>query len=407
MHREYFSTKALWDGQSDGMQKTITYSLRVLWLAILLLSGVWLQGQTRYIATNDDSAFPFLTGVSFFAIGPTGALTFQQDVPTGGFGIGGGYFGANRVVAASDGSENCVYASEAGDGEIVGISVETLTVGGSATGSSTDTGTSNGIGLLVENGYLYASFTDSNTIGTFKIESGCGLMFIDDTDVKGLNGGVINAMAAQGHILVASFTDGSIESFDLSSGTPVSNGDEQISSAAVRFAFATYPNQVEITKDGHFAIFGDTSTSMVVEVSDLSSGVLSKTVVYASNRGISSSTIRLSPDESVLYVVNTQGDGVTAYFLNSNTGALTYGCRSGPIRGQSASWSYLANARLRDQTGNGGAIYVAEFGSVPGIALINFTASSNSCTLQEGAGSPYADTNSSLLSIETVSSSSF
>jgi len=389
------------------MQKTITYSSSSILLITVLLSAACLRGQTRYVATNDDSAFPFPTGVSFYSIESTGALTFQRQVLTGGFGIGGGYFGANRVVAASDGSQSCVYASEAGDGQIVGISVETLTVGGSATGSSTDAGTSNGIGLLVENGYLYASFTDSNTIGTFKIESGCSLMFIDDTGVKGLDGGVINAMAAQGHILVASFTDGSIESFDISDGTPASNGDEQISSGAARFAFATYPNQVEITKDGHFAIFGDTSTSTVVEISDLSSGTLSKTVVYSSNRGISSSTIKLSPDESVLYVVNTQGDSVTAYFLNNSTGALTYGCKSGPIRGQSASWSYLANARLRDQTGSGGALYVAEFGSSPGIALINFTVSGNSCTLQESVSSPYLDTNSSLLSIETASSASF
>ena len=138
-----------------------------------------------------------------------------------------------------------------------GYLVDTLTVGGSATGSSTDAGTSNGIGLNIQGGYLYATFTDSNTIGTFKIESGCTLMFINDTSALGLNSGVINAMASHGHMLIASYTDGSIQSFDISNGTPISNGDEQISTATVKSGDSTFPNQIEITRDGHYAIFGD------------------------------------------------------------------------------------------------------------------------------------------------------
>ena len=64
-----------------------------------------------------------------------------------------------------------------------GIFVSTLTVGGSAKGSPTDGGTSNGIGLAMNNQYLYASFTDSNTIGTFSVQSGCSLTFLNDTAV--------------------------------------------------------------------------------------------------------------------------------------------------------------------------------------------------------------------------------
>ena len=68
-------------------------------------------------------------------------------------------------------------------------------------------------------------------------------------------------MAIHGNIMIATYTDGSIESFNISSGTPVSNGDEQYSTATLNSQDATYPNSIDITSDGHYAIFGDTSTS--------------------------------------------------------------------------------------------------------------------------------------------------
>ena len=376
--------------------------------AMCIATGSAAQAQTRYLVTNDDVVFPFSTGVSFFTIANSGALTLQQEVLTGGHGIGGGYFGANRVVSYSDSSQKCVYASEANDGDIVGISVDTLTVGGSATGSSTDAGTSNGIGLNIQGGYLYATFTDSNTIGTFKIESGCTLMFINDTSALGLNSGVINAMASHGHMLIASYTDGSIQSFDISNGTPISNGDEQISTATVKSGDSTFPNQIEITRDGHYAIFGDTSTAVVLEVSDISSGALSKTVMYKSTESISSSTIKLSPDENILYVVNTQGDSVSAYYFDRKTGVLTHGCKSDPIRGQSSAWSYLAGVALIDQTGSGGGVYVAEFSGASAIAMVRFKQTGGACIMKEALDSPFSDVNSmGLLSIGTYPPPSF
>ena len=108
------------------------------------------------------------------------------------------------------------------------VVVSTLTVGGNATGSPTDGGTSNGMGLAMNSQYLYATFTDSNTIGTFQVLPGCSLTFVNDISVSGLAGGIINGMAIHGNMMIATFTDGSIESFDISAGTPLSNGDEQI-----------------------------------------------------------------------------------------------------------------------------------------------------------------------------------
>jgi 6-phosphogluconolactonase (cycloisomerase 2 family) len=389
------------------MSKSRFWRAVVLVVGILAASGLASAG-TQYVVTNDDSSFPFPTGVSFYTVGTNGVLVFKQQVQTGLFGIGGGYFGMNRVVVLNNSDQQCVYASEAGNGDVVGVSISTLTVGGSASGSDTDAGTSNGIGLVTNGTYLYASFTDSNTIGTFQVQSGCSLAFLNDTSVVGLHRGIVNGMAVHGTMLIASYTDGSIESFDISGGTPVSNGDKQSSSATSQSQGATYANSIDITSDGHYAIFGDTSTALGVEVSDISSGKLAKTTVFKSAVSISSSNIMLSPDETMLYVINTQGATVSALFFDKTKGKLTSGCTSGPLRGQSTNWSYLAGAGLVSQTGNGGGVYVAEFGAVSGIATVTLSSSRQKCTLQETAGSPVSDPNSAgLVSIGTYPPRSF
>lgn len=376
-------------------------------LGVLALSGFVTAG-TQYVVTNDDSGFPFLTGVSFYKVAANGLPVFKQQVQTGLFGIGGGYFGMSRIAVVNGPDQQCVYASEAANGDIVGIVVGTLTVSGSASGSHTDTGTSNGIGLATNGNYLYANFTDSNTIGTFQVQSGCSLVFLSDTSVVGLQGGIINAMAVHGTMLIATYTDGSIESFDISGGTPLSNGDKQFSTATVKSQEATYANSIDITSDGHYAILGDTSTALSVEVSDISSGKLTATKVYKSTVSINSSNIMLSPDETLLYVINTQGATVSALFFDKSTGTLSSGCTSGPVEGQSQNWSYLASMALISQIGNGGGVYVAEFGSVSGIATVSLSLSGQKCSLQEVAGSPASDPNSQgLLSIGTFPPRSF
>ncbi len=383
--------------------------MKTKWIAYLPCVAATLLGlsaiaaaatNSHVLVTNDDVVPTSPNSVSFYTIGSDGLLTLSGSVLTGGVGIGGGYFGMNRVSVLNGGSAQCVYASDADTSDIVGIVVGTATLGGSATGSATDTGLSNGVGLAMNAQYLYASFSDSNTIGTFAVQPGCALTFIGDTTVSGLQSGVIDGMAVRGNILIATFGDGSIESFDISGGTPVPNGDEQNSTAAVIQQGATYPTGIDITQDGHYAIFGDTSTAAVVEVSDISSGKLSKTVVYQSAAGINSSNIMLSPDETLLYIVDTQGDQISAAFFDAGTGKLSGGCVSGKLKNYVTGFSYLAGLALENNTGNGGGIYVAEFGAPSAIAEVAVTSSGGKCTLREATNSPVPDPNSSgLLSI--------
>jgi sugar lactone lactonase YvrE len=371
-----------------------------------LASGIAVgAGNPHYLVTNDDIPPKISGGVSFYTVGTNGALTFKKQVVTGN-GIAGGFFGADRINVLNNAKSQCIYASDAATGDVAGIVVSTLKLGGSAIGSTNDTGASNGIGLAMNGKYLYASFTDANTIGTFRVKAGCKLSFVGDLNVGGLQGGTIDGMAVHGNMLVATYGDGSIESFNISAGVPVSNGDRQNSTGS--HGGNTYPNGIDITKDGHYALFGDTATSTIVEVSDISSGKLAKTVVYRLGSGISSSNIRLSPDETLLYISNTQGDRISAAFFDKSTGTLSKGCASGRLRGYVTDWSYLGGLALANNTGTGGVVYVAEFGGPSGIAMINVKSAGGKCTLQEAPKSPIADPNSpGLLSIGTFPPRSF
>jgi Lactonase, 7-bladed beta-propeller len=387
--------------------------LRRIFCSGVLLLGICLSapasaGTTpHYLITNDDLTGNFYkNSLTFYTIEANGQLTLTQQIFIGVTGIAGGYFPANRVVAINATGNQCIFASDAATGEVDGVSVETLALTGSAMGSSGDKGLSNGIGLALNTQYVYAGFSDSNTIGTFQIEPGCGLTFLGDLTVGGLQGGIIDGMKAHGDMLVATYGDGSIESFNLASGIPVSNGDKQNSTGSG--GGSSYPSAVDITQDGQFALFGDTSTATIVEVSNISSGKLTTTVVYQSPASISSSNIMLSPDETLLYISNTQGDRVTAAFFDSTNGTLTNGCASNLLKGYSSAWSYLAGLGLASPTGNGQGVYVAEFGSPSSIAEVELNVSNGSCTLAEAPGSPVADPDSDgLLSITTFPPRSF
>jgi 6-phosphogluconolactonase (cycloisomerase 2 family) len=381
----------------------IASKFSLLCLNIILIgicaSGVALgASKPHYVVTNDDVPPSLTSSVSIFTVAPNGSLTFKTKVLIGDGGIAGGYFAANRVNVLDSGNAECVYASQALSGEIEGIGIKTLKVAGHAVGSGNDTGAANGVGLAMNAQYLYASFTDHSTIGTFKVLPGCGIKFVSDISVSGLQGGTIDGMVIHGNIMVVTYGDGSIESFDISGGVPVSNGDKQNSTGSRRGN--TYPSGVDITQDGHFAIFGDTSPFTVVEVSDISSGKLTPTVVYGLGKELNSSNVLLSPDETLLYITNNQSGTVTAAFFDKSTGKLSKGCVTRPLKGFVKDWSYVASLVLEQTTGTGGVLYVAEYGAPSSIAEISVKSSGGKCTLTESPKSPALDPNSpGLLSI--------
>jgi len=378
-----------------------------LWLPLLNLAPAAFAASSStpvsYLITYNDNAPGPGSGpdtVTFYTIGANGQLSNPTVINLAGQGSGGGYFAASRIVVQNSATSPCLYISEGSSNTIAGIVALTQTVAGNFSASSTDNGVDNGIGLAINSNYLYASFSSSGTIATFALQPGCQLQFLGDIAPAGLNGGTTKAMAVFGNSLVVAYGDGSIESFNVSSGLPVSNGDAQ---NAAGFAIDEFPSGVVITPDGQWAIFGDDASSAAVEVSDISSGQLTPTVLYSFPSGLNSNNVLLSPDGTLLYVGSNTSGQVSLAFFDTATGVVSYGCTSALLNGFDSTFAFLATPVLQLQPSAGPVLYVAEFGHPSAVGIINVTASGGTCTLQEASGSPVFVASNSLLSIAVVS----
>lgn len=356
----------------------------------------------HFLVANDDSSasFPPST-VSIYAIAADGSLGVPARVSTGGNGITGGYFGAARVLVTTSGADTCVYAANAQSENIAGIDARRHKLAGPFRGSHADTRLArDGMGLAVSTSHLYAAFSGSGNIGVFRMQPGCGLQFMDDVHAQGLNGGWAEGMAIHGNMMVVAYGDGSIESFDIAGGgMPVSHGDAQLATGSAK---DHVPDAVDISRDGHYAIFGGASTTAAVQVSDISSGRLTSTVVYSLGKAWNSGSVRLSPDERVLYVSNSSGGRVTAAFFDKATGKVRLGCTSSPLKGFYTKFTYIGAVATELATGTGGLLYVPELGTGGRsyIGMLRFAATGTGCTLTETANSPVAGVRgSALLSI--------
>ena len=300
----------------------------------------------------------------------------------------------------------CIYISNSGDnpGSVSGIVANNKTLAGTFAASAGDNGGRHGIGIAVGDGNLYAGFSGSGTIGTFKMLSGCKLQFVTDTPASGSGGGSIDGMKAHGNILVVAYKDGSIESFSIASGVPVSNGDKQ-NSTGFNLGFGS-PAGVDISPDGHWAIFGDAaSTPPTVEVSDISAASLSPTVPYQVGNGLDANNVLLSPDQTLLYISNNTSGQVTAAFFDKTTGVVSDGCTSAVLRNFNVTWYFAGGIANSTNAGTGSMLYVAEWGGgrTSRIGKVNITSDGTSCSLTEVLG-PVSDPASiGLLSIWSFS----
>jgi hypothetical protein len=358
-----------------------------------------------YVIANDDLPPRIPTSGTFFPIGANGSLQAPARVSMGGVGSGGGYFASNRVSVLNSSTAACAYLSMGASAEISGIDIQSLLDIGNFAASDTDSGFDNGVGMTNNGTYLFAAFGNSNTIGTFVVQPGCGLQFLSDITTVGKHGSSVKGLAVHGNLLVVTYGDGSIQSFNVAAGTPVSNNDLQDATGYLKDYF---PVGVDITEDGHYAIFGDAANYMTIEVSDISSGKLTKTKVYRLGFAFNSNNVRLSPDGTLLYIVNTTFGSVSAAFFDKTTGAVTQGCMSGKLKGFDDAWAYLSSPVTQLNSGTGSVLYVAEFGGQSGVAALNITSSAGKCTLKEATGSPFIDPNTTnLLSIGVYPPRSF
>jgi hypothetical protein len=363
---------------------------------------------TRYAVTNDDNASA--NSATFYTIGTNFALTQKTVVSTGGIGLGGGYFASTRVSVVRS-PTGCIYVSNGGStpGSVSGIVESTLTLAGTFNGSSGDNGDGLGIGLAVGSKALYAAFTGSGTIGVYKLGSNCTLTFKKDVPAVGLFGGQVDGMKVHGNILVVAYVDGSVSSFNISTGVPVSNNDLQQSSGDIQFG--GLPAGVDISSDGHWAIFGDaTGGNALVEVADISSGKIAGTTPFLVGTGVNSNSVWLSPDGTLLYISNNFSGQVTAAFFDGSTGTIGASCMSPVLKNFGATWFFTGSVVTGATSGTGKVVYVAEWGggNPSSIGIVKATSNGSSCTLTESTISPASDPQSlGLLSVGVFPPRSF
>jgi hypothetical protein len=351
----------------------------------------------HYLVTNDDHshAGTAKNSATFYTISPMGRLTETANVVTGGIGWDSLGYAITRILISKDFAGNCAYLAEYGSSggvsryAVTTISVDTLTVVAHFKGSATDTVPDNfsNMGLAMHGSYLYANFTGPQTIGTYQRLPGCKLKFLGDVSAQGLGGGTVKEMIARNNILVVSFADGSIESFNTSSGLPVANGDLQYSTDYIQNGGT--PEGVDATSDGHYVIFGDGggAPGPRAEVSDISSGKLTPTIVYSGlGSGETSINVRLSPDETVLYLSEFSTGQVSAAFFDKTTGVLTFGCESAVLNGYRSQWVGTYALQTKNTSGTGGVVYVAEPDT--DIGVVGVAASGGTCSLNEAGFSP-------------------
>lgn len=361
-----------------------------------------------YVIANEDQGFPYPNSVIIFQASGTDqapSLTLLSDnVYTGGYGSFGGFFGSPRIASTANVNANCVYVSNSGDNTISPFALNSQTFVGTYTGSLNDSGIPDGIGMAVSANYLYAGYADSQSIGIFSTSSGCALTFVQDVPAAGKNGGSPTGLAVNNNVLVVSYGDGSIQSFDVTHGIPTPNNDLQNSLGfagpvtGLNAPLGNIPNGVDLSQDGRWAIFGDTSTLSLVEVSSLFTFAheqLARTrAYYTLGTNVDAGDVHLSPDGTLLYAVNNESGTVTASFFNTATGLLTKGCTSPTLRNFN-TLPWYGQVMARDTTGTGTVLYVAEFGRYidesatnSAIGILTVTVNGNTCTLAESVNSP-------------------
>jgi len=376
-------------------------------------------GQFVYVDDNNGPNTVTVFPVSGFALAtPASYTTFGNGVP--------GQDGGAEQVVASYSSVNCLYVSDANgsvpfpNGDIASFVINgpsTVFVANTIDPSATG-GPNKGIPLAVDRRtgfpYLFAGFTSSNEIAFFKINpSTCQPFWSSSTTAVGVSGAPLEALAVSAagpHILIATYADGSIQSFKVGGGVLIPTGPPfQSTGFTTQFGV---PDGIDITANGKFAIFGDRNSIAEVEVSKIMpSGALTPTVDYGGpanasgvnlGPGVGAENVWISPGvmagNNYVYVSNNLSRQVTTIKLAPAAGIVTAipsttctGLFTNPTNlNNTSGWMFNAGIQTEQTTGTGGVIYVAEFGTPSSVAVLKVQ--NTGCTREAVPfGSPFTD----------------
>lgn len=333
---------------------------------------------THYVVTDNDIYRATNSATVFKLSGAS--LKRSKPLLTGGWGLGGGYFGTTLQTVATVGSNMCVFVSDPGSDDIAAFN-STTKVGNYS--DPTGSGAWSGISLVARGTTLYAAYSASVSIGVWTINSNCSLTLANAAmntptyvPVNDL------AVSPNGKTLVVSYAQQNVDSYAVSGSTLTEKGP-----------YNTFGDTagIDITKDSKFAIFGDFSTTATqVEILAINSdSSLGRSDEYnVAEGGQDSNEVWLSPDQTLLYVSNNVSLQVTT--LKFKEGAaigkrLAFDCIT-KLNNPGKAIFNSAGLATESSTGTGGYLYVAEWGNPSAVALLKLP--KGGCPA-EVSGSPF------------------
>jgi hypothetical protein len=408
----------------------------VCWFASALVFCPVLCAQSYvYLNDNNDHAPNLNTATMFKKTGTGLATTLAPSggIPyaTGGTGWAGGssfrYSALKNQAAFNVSAKPCLFISDPGpstgyaSGDIAVFNIAasgTLTLTGRYAAPATNLGNLYGIALAGGNGYLYAAYSHSKTIATFKATwngTACILDYLTTISAVGKSGGVVDGMSLSPNfaLVVVAYGDGSVQSFKTTTTGLVPTCALAQNSAGFTDGNGGIPAGVDITADSHYAIFGDANNSNTavaeLEVAPIPipcvSGGATVTLDFGGpivanstylGPGIHSKNVWLSPNGLFIYVTNTESHQITTVAYVEPFGlSLATGCTSGhtnPTLLHPGSYVKPGEIQTVSPTiGTGSGLYVAEYGDPSEVALLAVDVAG--CT-EETTPSPVPDTSS-------------
>jgi hypothetical protein len=221
---------------------------------------------TAYVVTNNDN--PSGNSATIYSLNTsTGALSpVLADLPTGGFGNGGGYFATVGTGAAVTGAVGCLFVDDTGSSDIASFKVNLPTLSITPVGNFSNAALSAAGGSLVvtPNGkFVYATYSSSENIGAWTVNSDCSLTFqgVYQASVgPDLYDGI--KVTPNGKDLLVTAPDFSaVEQFSIDPTTGALNdlGFANFAALSECISNACYPAGIDITADSRAAIIGNYS----------------------------------------------------------------------------------------------------------------------------------------------------
>jgi len=189
----------------------------ILALAVMALFATVSVAQNKgHLLINNDNINGNSADID--TVSATGALALLKNVPTGGTGVGGGYFAAPRNAIGQN--LKCFFVTDTGSSDIASFKIPSLAKSGNFSNASLS-GDGLGIGLATSpNGkFLYSAWAGSANIAVLAIASDCTLSLVG-SPVSQPDSVADITITHDGKILVVSFPNaGGLQAYTLNATT--------------------------------------------------------------------------------------------------------------------------------------------------------------------------------------------